>query len=285
MSGEDVVVVLDETRARVLVERIRVNVTAALADVVEAFNGRAWVALGYKSWEDLCQRELGELPRSAITELRSQGMSTRAIAAAVGVDHSTVVRSGGADAPPASVRVTGTDGRPYPATRPAATTPVERIERLRQYAALGLTGRAIAMELDLSASAVSHIARAAGIVVGRNSVGALAARVERTRALAAEGATSDQIADELGVSAIVVRRYARREGIDIVADAMTNRRTMSSTRIVTATIDAVDGIGSMFDHIDYGDLPADEVEGWVTVLDASIRSLASLRRHLKEMTG
>jgi ParB-like chromosome segregation protein Spo0J len=59
--------------------------------------------------------------RRLVAGLRADGKSTRAIAATVGVNHSTVVRdlSRGADAPPE--RVAGEDGKTYPAAKPVKT--------------------------------------------------------------------------------------------------------------------------------------------------------------------
>ena len=88
---------------------------------------RGWLAIGYGSWDELMDSRVGgwrlALPRQerreAVAAMASEGMSTRAIASAVGVDHATVVRdqqAGGADAPPAPPPVTGLDGKTY--TRP-----------------------------------------------------------------------------------------------------------------------------------------------------------------------
>jgi hypothetical protein len=66
----------------------------------EAFERRAWAALGYGSWESYCTKELGaglvrlskELRSEAVAELTSgeRPMSNRAIAAALGVSEGTV---------------------------------------------------------------------------------------------------------------------------------------------------------------------------------------------------
>lgn len=142
---------LDADEARAIVGRIRQCVSVALVEIKKAYAGRAWIALGYDSWADLCAAEFGEhiqLPRDerkAVTaELRAEGMSTRAIAAATGANHSTVVRdlapTGGADAPPVPVvpvvaLVTGVDGKTYPAVNrpPRVETPASlEFERERR---------------------------------------------------------------------------------------------------------------------------------------------------------
>ena len=68
--------------------------------IKEAFDRRAWAALGYDSWESYCRKEFGthltrlskELRREAVAALATgdQPMSNRAIAAAIGVDEGTV---------------------------------------------------------------------------------------------------------------------------------------------------------------------------------------------------
>jgi hypothetical protein len=96
--------------------------------IAKALNGRAWIALGYDSWDAMCDERLAgirltiPLRREAVTQLRSQGHSTRAIASGLGVSEGTVRTDlTGAQnyAPPAAVK--GLDGKTYtPPTRPAA---------------------------------------------------------------------------------------------------------------------------------------------------------------------
>jgi len=69
----------------------------------QAKSGQADVALGYKSWTAYCETEFaGALPRlerqarrELVVNLTEQGMSSRAIAPIVGVDHVTVARDRG----------------------------------------------------------------------------------------------------------------------------------------------------------------------------------------------
>jgi hypothetical protein len=66
-------------------------------DLCRLYTGRAWDALGYGSWDDYCSAELRggiTLPRedrpTVVRSLRDAGLSTRAIASAVGVSDFTV---------------------------------------------------------------------------------------------------------------------------------------------------------------------------------------------------
>ncbi len=118
---------LSSVDARELTDRIRLGAEAVWELVKQAYVSRAWSVLGYDSWDDYCTREFGntrlQVPREerseVVASMREIGMSTRAIAAAVGVDHATVSRelSGGANATP--VPVTGVDGKTYQPRLPA----------------------------------------------------------------------------------------------------------------------------------------------------------------------
>lgn len=96
--------VMSEAHARDVVDRIRQTtgrLLEAMADVEQlittAYQGRAWVALGYASWDELCTAEFTEARMWASVEERQQrtrtladaGMSTRAIAAVLAVSRET----------------------------------------------------------------------------------------------------------------------------------------------------------------------------------------------------
>lgn len=112
--------------ARELVESIRIGLGDLAERIRLAYEGRAWVALGYDSWSLLCQQEFGggfQLPsgkrREVVAELTAAGMSSRAIGNALGVDHSQVVRT----APPKPAKVIGLDGKRYTPPAPRPTPP------------------------------------------------------------------------------------------------------------------------------------------------------------------
>lgn len=116
-------------QARELTERIRAGVAELLPLIKRAFEGRADRALGYDSWLAYCDAELRglRLPvedrRAAVAELREAGMSTRAVAAALGVAKGTVdndlarlAKSG--QSPEVPETVESLDDRRRPASRP-----------------------------------------------------------------------------------------------------------------------------------------------------------------------
>lgn len=117
-------IAITASQARELTDRIKVGVEAIWELVKQAYQARAWVALGYDSWDDYCTREFGtsriRLPREerqeVVASMREIGMSTRAISAATGADRNTVrsdLRQVDEIHPPEPGPVTGTDGKTY----------------------------------------------------------------------------------------------------------------------------------------------------------------------------
>lgn len=92
---------LTATQARELTDRIRQTLTVAHDLIATAYKGRAWVALGYASWDAYCSGEFAEARmvrldreqrREIVADLRREGMSTPAIGAALGVSDETARR-------------------------------------------------------------------------------------------------------------------------------------------------------------------------------------------------
>jgi len=139
----DLTPVISRAEATTRLDRVRKHVTQAWDDLVALYNGRAWVTLGYHSWDDLCDEELDgariALPvtdrREVVGNLREQGLSTRAIASAVGVDDKTVRNDLAATAEHSAVArpsvITGLDGRTRPAhvTTTSRTTEATKVEQ------------------------------------------------------------------------------------------------------------------------------------------------------------
>jgi hypothetical protein len=84
--------------ARALTDRIRRTMATLWDHIVEAYYGRADIALGYDSWDDYCSTEFAstrlriprEERRDVVYSLRESGLSIRAIASATGVSEGTV---------------------------------------------------------------------------------------------------------------------------------------------------------------------------------------------------
>lgn len=119
--------------ARVLTDAIKSALVATWNLREQAYRARAWVPLGYSSWEDYCQAEFSTvaIPRpqrpAVVAAMRSAGMSTRAIAAATGLGLGTVHRelSGVPNGTPDVI--TGADGKKYRPQRAAEEVPSDPV--------------------------------------------------------------------------------------------------------------------------------------------------------------
>lgn len=120
--------------ARDLTDRIKVGVEAIWELIKQAYQSRAWAALGYDSWDDYCTREFGtsriRLPREerqeVVASMREIGMSVRAIASATGTNRETIRQEVSGDRKLSPAPVTGTDGKTYtprPASQPERPEP------------------------------------------------------------------------------------------------------------------------------------------------------------------
>lgn len=125
---------LTQTEARELTDQIVDRLAQLVPLVKRAYEGRADRALGYANWHSYCAAELGgiRIPLAdrptVVTELRREGMSTRAIGSALGVDAKTVrndLKSSGEKSPVETVM--SLDGRERPATQPKSE-PVDELE-------------------------------------------------------------------------------------------------------------------------------------------------------------
>lgn len=128
---------LDEAKRRV--DRVKSGVERIWDDLVVLYRERAWFVLGYESWDALCDAEFGgtriALPRQqrqeVVCDLRDSGMSTRAIASAIGISNATVSRDLDSTVTDVTVdrptAVIGLDGRTRTATptRPTEPPPLE----------------------------------------------------------------------------------------------------------------------------------------------------------------
>lgn len=135
--------------ARQRAERIRAGMVVIAGwrdEVIAAYRERDWEVLGHRSWQEYLDEEFGEVRVKLSRDDRAEivagmteaNMSTRAIAAAVGVDQKTIVndqrkRSGeensspGAEpvrVEPRAKKVIGIDGKSY--TKPSAPVVPER---------------------------------------------------------------------------------------------------------------------------------------------------------------
>lgn len=135
MTAPQVATDLTVDAARALVDSMRAEVANLSEQIVTAYKGRAWVALGYPTWDEMCAAEFAgarlRIPREdraeQVQSLRAEGLSTRTIGAALGITEGTVrndIKAGAKDYAPATP-VTGQDGKTYAPTRPAVAKVTE----------------------------------------------------------------------------------------------------------------------------------------------------------------
>jgi len=161
---------LDVARARRLTRQLREALTVAVDLVVQVFEGRAWEALGYVSWDEYCEQELPELAqlrltieqrRETVSALRGSGLSVRAIAKPLGLSVGTVH----ADLKAAGVElatVTSLDGRIRPAAgqsvkAPRLTNVARAVLVVREAGVGGVTVHELAKRLRLNQCATSAL--------------------------------------------------------------------------------------------------------------------------------
>ncbi|WP_298044995.1 DNA-binding response regulator [uncultured Citricoccus sp.] len=136
---------LEKDAARDLTARIRNGLSDVYELIQAAYQGQAWKALGYRSWDAYVTEEFGNLnlrpPKESqpevIRSLQESGMSVRAIRAATQLGYGTVQRvtstkpqgdEGSGDPPgsPDPSRSQGRDGKTYPARRATPSVSLAR---------------------------------------------------------------------------------------------------------------------------------------------------------------
>lgn len=159
---------LDLVTVRRKLRDVREALAGAVVLLGELYDGRAWLALGYVSWQQLVDAELPELAqlltvgekRALVVDLRQRGLSLRAAAAPAGVSAATA-KTWTDDAGVQLATVTSLDGR----QRPGAATEAPRAPRLskdartvlivREAGAEGLTVHDVVKRMRLNQCSVS----------------------------------------------------------------------------------------------------------------------------------
>lgn len=220
---------LNAVDARRLTDQIKLALDTTWQAGLRAWEGRAWIALGYKSWDEYCTKEFGtshlRLPREerdeVIPSLRAAGMSVRAVGALTGLSKSAVqvhassstVQIGTVDSDSglsidgaADGETVGVDGRAYQ-KRASRSDVVVRQTRAVLLKRGGMTQEAIAHELGVGQATVStdlaameELAKHHGVEVSTETVG---------RAFQGERTDVSVIAEHLGIEVTTVRDLAR----------------------------------------------------------------------------
>jgi transposase-like protein len=147
---------LTHQQARALVDTISAGLDEIRVAIIQLWEGQGWTALGYDSWESLCTAEFRgglHLPRperrELVADLSEEGMSTRAIAPALGVHPDTVANDRRVGNPTAAP-ITGLDGKTYraivqrrPQTRTTTTATITQIHTTPEASTTGSETREI----------------------------------------------------------------------------------------------------------------------------------------------
>lgn len=227
LDADDPGVPLSRDAAYALTESIRAATTRVLdaladveRDVQRAYEGRAWSAMGYQSWEAYCATEFAatrmwqtiEERHQRVVRLHDAGLSQRAISAVLGVGVATINRdlstvpSGAVDSPSQ-----GIDGRARPARRlEDAQLLARRLEVLRLRDS-GMSQQDVAARLRVSQATVSTDEKFIGEVLAELTE----EEASRVETLAASGDPDlDVVAAALGIDAL----YNRFDVGDVLAD-------------------------------------------------------------------
>lgn len=115
---------------------------------------------------------------------------------------------------------------------------------------------------------------------------AVAERRERVKALAARGYDSDQIAKELGVSASTVAHVAKELGVTLWVSRGFHRKVDPNVVMENTTNDLAGTLETVLSLLDgrYGAIDPAKVDGWISSLENTRKSLNRLMSNLKEKT-
>ncbi len=136
-NARDADYVMDATEARERTDRLRSSIEDNAREIAELYAGRAWIALGYGTWEEYFKGEFTTTPKlppkqraELSLDMQEQGMPAVAISVAFGVHKGTTTRdlraaeaATGREAPATAVGLRGnarkTRNEPRPAGRKA----------------------------------------------------------------------------------------------------------------------------------------------------------------------
>ncbi|KND45332.1 hypothetical protein [Streptomyces stelliscabiei] len=135
--SEEITRLMTEAEAHASVDRTKRSLQDAADELVRQINGRAWIALGYQSWDDMREAVYGGaaiiVPRADRPELTAQlaagGLSQTQISETLGVSQATisgdlqrVINSDNASVPATRI---DSMGREQVRTKPRTTPPAE----------------------------------------------------------------------------------------------------------------------------------------------------------------
>lgn len=217
--------------------------------------------------------------------------SAGAIAEQIGVnqDYVSELRRKVKDTLDLPERVTGKDGKSYPASRASNLPvshklPIEKAEAIERMLRDGSGVNTVAKALSTTTRTVHKVREAIGLPGIDRTPSGVSARRDRIRQMAEEGYTSRQIAEAIGQSHDGTRDWLRKEGVDVPGDRATRHtKRHDSTRIVETIVMDAEHLTAGVNLIDFSTLDRGRIGEWAESLIASKKALDSfIRRLLKE---
>lgn len=197
------------------------------------------IILALRTWPDKSQNEIAKqigCAQSWISSVKAQVIGTDSL-------------------PAAPSRVTGKDGKSYPASRPTHLTVETPLPDLR--------GKG-----------------------GKRLPEATIRSIEVARRMAEDGHTSRQIAAEIGVkNADHLSQRLKAHGIVVRADKFAKANRHDPNRIVASIVSEVDGSASAIALVNLATADASQFSEWAASLTKSIRALSAFVRQMKTMNG
>lgn len=178
-------------------------------------------------------------------------------------------------------RVTGADGRSYPASKEARDVTRQDAEAMLRE---GKSIDEVRKVTGIGRDAAQQLRREVGVGGPDKSKAAVAQRRKDLRDLAERGYTSRQIASILDISQETVSGIAKDEEIVIHADRVAGRTVRhDSNRIVSQMVMDAENLTADVNLIDFSALDRAQIAGWLGSLHASRDKFgAFIRRLMKE---
>lgn len=180
-------------------------------------------------------------------------------------------------------RVTGKDGKSYPATQ-SSRTPSPQYVAVEALVREGLGTGEIRKATGAAHGTIAKARKALGVAGLDRSPQAVAGRLEQMRTMAGDGYTSRQIAVAVGMNEDACRDKLRAAGIVVTADKVTrNLQRHDSTRIVENMVMDAENLTADVNLIEFATLPSDRLGEWIDSLITSKKALDSfIKRLIKE---
>lgn len=178
-------------------------------------------------------------------------------------------------------RVTGKDGKSYPASRQAVDPRRQQVTEmlLADKSNTEIIAVIGAQRNDL----IADVRRELGIDGPSRAKSAVHDRRERLRDLAAEGYSTRQIATEIGVLESTVKVIAKQEAIDIPADRIIGKtKRHDANRIIGQMVSDAENLCADVDLIDFEQIDGAQLSAWIESFQVSRRALSAFIRRLEQ---